>query len=243
MKGFTGIIGWLFLATVLIVPSYFVYDSWTSNKKNEAAVQAPVQIVPTVTIFAGAQDKPAAQPVVQASTAVKRPAFQAAPVQRVVQPAVQPVVQPIVAPVSTTPLSAAGPMAAVDKQRVAQSTAAADSIKAPSAPVSTRTALGSYFGPKSDRDPMLTPDDYRKRREEVRARLENERMQQLAMRKQQYDAGEGRIKLQGIVGNSVIVNGEMYSVGDSVTGVKILKIGSNYLIGEYKGRKFKKILQ
>ena len=90
----------------------------------------------------------------------------------------------------------------------------------------------------------MSPGDYQRVREAEQAKLESERRLQLALRKQQYDAGgEGRIRLQGIVGNRVIINGEAYSVGDIVTGVKILKIGSNYLIGEYKGNKFRKILK
>ena len=89
----------------------------------------------------------------------------------------------------------------------------------------------------------MTTGDYQAIRENEQQKLENERKYQLAIRKQRYDDGEGRIKLQGIVGNSVIINGEMYSVGDTVTGVKIIKIGANYLIGERNGKRFKKILK
>jgi hypothetical protein len=34
----------------------------------------------------------------------------------------------------------------------------------------------------------------------------------------------------------------MYSAGNTVQGVRILKIGADYIIGEYKGNRFKKVL-
>ena len=81
-------------------------------------------------------------------------------------------------------------------------------------------------------------------KEEDALRREEERRQQLALRRQQKETGcESRIALQGIVGNSVIINGEIYSVGSTVHGAKLLKIGSNYVIGECKGRRFRKVLQ
>ena len=231
MKNFTSVIGWLLMAVVLTVPSFLFYNWWTGTK-NEATVQIPAHSGSTATIFYDARDRSAVQPVVQASTAAGVSVFQAASVRRTDQSSV-------IAPVST-----AVPMAAAGIQRVAWSTAAAQGGGASLTPVSTRTAGGSSFNPKYDHDPTMSPGDYQRVREAEQAKLESERRLQLALRKQQYDAGgEGRIRLQGIVGNRVIINGEAYSVGDIVTGVKILKIGSNYLIGEYKGNKFRKILK
>ncbi len=142
------------------------------------------------------------------------------------------------------PVSAAETIAAADPQPAALSTATAREGLGASASVSTPAAAGSYFNPKSDRDPTMTPADYQTIKNEERAKLEKERARRLAMLRQLKESGgESRIKLQGIVGNSVIINGEMYSAGNTVNGVKILKIGSNSIIGEYKGRKFTKILQ
>ena len=260
MKGSVSMIGWSLLVAVLAVPSFLFYNWWANNKTDEAAVQAPIQSISTATIFAGAQDKTAAPPSGHVQTAAEGPIFQAASVQRSVQPAFRPAVQPIVQPMSAVPVSSAAPAAAAPRavlrpadaapqpaaaaQRVDMSTAAAQAVRAAFAPVSTQTASGSYFNPKSDRDPTMTPADYQLRREPEQARREEARLQMLAMRKQlKASSGESRITLQGIVGNSVIINGEMYSVGNTVMGVKILKIGANYLIGEYKGKKFRKILQ
>jgi len=230
MKNFTTIIGWLLLVAVLAVPSFLFYNWWTNNNKTEADARAPVQSVSTATIFADAQDRSAAQPAVSVPVASEGTVFKGA--------ATHPIV-----PASNVSVGAAS-MAASDTQLLIQSTAAAAQVKkTPSVPVSAQTSRWSYFNPKSDRDPTMTPSDYQMIQENERQKLENERKYQLSIRKQRYDDGEGRIKLQGIVGNSVIINGEMYSVGDTVTGVKILKIGSNYLIGEHNGKKFKKILK
>lgn len=109
---------------------------------------------------------------------------------------------------------------------------------------STGPALISWYSPKSDRDPTLSPSDYSRIRAEERRRLENERAARLAANRRSPEAQiESRLQLQGIVGNAAIINGEMYSAGQSVYGAKILKVGANYIMGEYKGRKFRKVLQ
>ena len=231
MKGLTGIIGWFLLAAVLAVPSFLFYNWWVSNKKNESAAQTQVQSVSTATIFAGAQEKSAAQPAsVQTQAAPEGPIFNSDPAP-----------QPVRAPAKPEPAAAPAPAPAA--QRVAQSTSAVQADKPSFVSSSTQTAHGSYFNPNTDRDPTMTPLDYKKIRDEELQRIENERKRLRALQKKQYDNGEGRIKLQGIVGNSVIINGEMYSVGDTVLGIKIIKIGSNYIVGDNKGRKFTKILQ
>ena len=231
MKNFTSILGWLFLAAVLAVPSFLFYNWWTNNNKTEAEVRAPVQSVSTATIFADAQNKSAVQPAVPPTIASEGAVFKGAPAQRTVT-------------ASTASAYGAASMSAPGSQLLIQSAAAAAQVKKiPSVSGSVQAARWSYFNTKSDRDPTMTPADYQTIADNERQKLENERKYQLSMRKQRYDDGEGRIKLQGIVGNSVIINGEMYSVGDTVTGVKIIKIGTNYLIGEHNGKKFKKILK
>lgn len=242
MKNLTSLMGWLLLAAILVVPAFLFYNWWSNNKKNEAAVQAPVQGVSTATIFPGAPDAPAAlpqpfpQPRQPAQAAAEPPADNAAvamapaPVRRSAAPA--PAAQ-----VST---------AAVKFPRADQSAAAVRVSTAPAErpSVSTQAAPTSYFSPTSGRDPTVSPMEYRKLREEEDRRREEERQQQLALRRQAREGGcESRIELQGIVGNSVIINGEVYSVGNTVQGVKLLKIGSNYVIGECKGKRFRKVLQ
>ncbi|MFA6433900.1 MAG: hypothetical protein WCW52_04325 [Elusimicrobiales bacterium] len=217
MKSLTGAIGWFLLAAALVVPAFLFYSWWMGAKTNEAPVQVPVRGASTATVFGGAQDRPAAQPAAdaaapQAAGRLEETASAATFAQRA----------------AGRPVDEVSPAAV--PQGTVRSTAAA-------------LATGSYFSPKSDRDPTMTPEDYEKMREEAWQRLEDERARQLAARKQQKESGgENRIKLQGIVGDSVIINGEMYSVGRTVAGVKILKIGPNYIIGEYKGKKFRKSL-
>ncbi|OGS29922.1 MAG: hypothetical protein A2218_12230 [Elusimicrobia bacterium RIFOXYA2_FULL_53_38] len=230
MKNFTSLIGWLLLAAILAVPSFLFYNWWASNKKNETATQAPVQSVSTATIFAGSQDTP---------TQTSPPAFpqqqKTAPVEKHVQENVHPA---SAARVST---------AAAKSQRLTQSTAAVQESATPAAQAMGLTqavSTSSYYNPKSDRDPTITTEEYRTMKEAENFRRETERQREFSLHRQLKEAGgESRIKLQGIVGNSVIINGEMYAVGNTVQGVKLLKIGSNYVIGEYKGKKFRKILQ
>jgi len=255
MKSFTTLIGWLLLAAILIVPSFLFYNWWSANKKNEAAVQVPVQSVSTATIFAGAQDAPSALPPRTVQAAIPQAASTSAlPVKDPSKPNTTPAAASPAAPgaASSAQVRQDGPIipqataAAVKSQSVPQSTAPVQGGAAPAvqAAVSTQNVSGSYFAPKSDRDPIMSPSEYRKIKEEENLRREAERQRELALNRQIKEAGgENRIQLQGIVGNSVIISGEIYTVGNVVHGVKILKIGANYVIGEYKGKRFRKVLQ
>jgi hypothetical protein len=91
---------------------------------------------------------------------------------------------------------------------------------------------------------VLSPADYSRMKEAELRRLENERAMRLASNRRPHEPQiESRLQLQGIVGNAAIINGEMYSAGQTIYGAKILKVGANYVIGEYKGRKFRKVLK
>ncbi|MCK5582186.1 MAG: hypothetical protein KAI33_00265, partial [Elusimicrobiales bacterium] len=102
----------------------------------------------------------------------------------------------------------------------------------------------SYFEPKSDRDPTLSSAEYAQIKAEIEAKKERARRRRLEeLRKKKRNRIQNKLILQGIVGNNVIINGEMYSVGDYVKGVRIIKIGTDYFIGYHKGKKFKKIMR
>ncbi|MCG2726181.1 MAG: hypothetical protein L6420_08010 [Elusimicrobia bacterium] len=102
----------------------------------------------------------------------------------------------------------------------------------------------SYFEPKSDRDPTLSPSEYAQIKAEIDAGKERERQRKLEeLKKMNSDSIQNQLTLQGIIGNNVIINGEMYAVGDYVKGVRIIKIGSNYFIGHHKGKQFKKVMR
>jgi len=104
--------------------------------------------------------------------------------------------------------------------------------------------LISYFKPKTTRDPTLSPDDYQRIKDAENARLEAERQARWAERNRPKAPDiTSRLQLQGVVGNAAIINGEMYSVGQSVLGARLLKVGANYVIVEHKGKKFRKVLQ
>lgn len=56
-----------------------------------------------------------------------------------------------------------------------------------------------------------------------------------------------KIKLQGIIvtpsGSKAVINDQILKVGDSIEGVKLLKIGKGYVILRYGGKRVKKILE
>ncbi|HAH30918.1 MAG TPA: hypothetical protein DCL44_01240 [Elusimicrobia bacterium] len=104
--------------------------------------------------------------------------------------------------------------------------------------------LTSYFKPKSNRDPTISPMEYNRMKAEANSRIEEERRRLAEMKRRNMETGvENKLRLQGLVGNSVIINNEMYNVGQTVLGAKIIKVGTNYFIGEYKGKQFKKVLK
>ncbi|HBE87545.1 MAG TPA: hypothetical protein DDW67_00180, partial [Elusimicrobia bacterium] len=102
----------------------------------------------------------------------------------------------------------------------------------------------SYFKPATDRNPFFTPEDYaRLRAEEYRRKQEARDRANAARQTPREVLVESRMNIQGIVGTNVIINGEMYARGDTVMGAKIISIGANYIIGEHKGRRFRKYMQ
>ena len=263
MKNFTTMVGWLLLVAVLAVPSFLFYN-WLSKSKQQN--QAELVHEPMAgSVFpsekggqpAGSQQAAAAParqvPAAASQQAVKaeapKPAPQASAAQQVqakTAPASQPAEEtdgPIEdqAPSASSNPPAAAPQAA---QAPAVSTAAQQGGGQGQVAVSTGPKLLSYYNPQTTRDPTFTPDDYRRIKEEQRQREEAERVRLEAERSKPRDPGpEVRISLQGIVGSAAIINGDMYSAGQTVRGVKILKIGTDYIIAEYKGKKFKKVLK
>ena len=126
----------------------------------------------------------------------------------------------------------------------------------------------SYFAPVRNHNPMMSPRDYDKIRREEQAKLDAEKEARLAAERaaQAQQSGyeynpetnvvrkktnplailEKRLRLQGIMGNMVIINGETYSKGEVISrtgGAKVKNIGGNYIIVEYKGKTFKKVMK
>ncbi|MCM2267439.1 MAG: hypothetical protein NDI60_06635 [Elusimicrobiales bacterium] len=238
MKNLGSLVGWTLLLAVLAVPSFLFYNWWTENKRQASAETAaePVQ----ANIFPAAEkDRPAAEPVA-AAPAQPLPAVAARPAAI---PAPQPAQKPAAAPAAPAASPAPEPAPAVAEvkpqgQAVQASTSAFQPVAVSSGPKPV-----SYYAPKSDRDPVLSPADYSRIKEAELRRRELERQQRAASRKPSEPQIESRLKLQGIVGSAAIINGEMYSAGQTVYGARILKVGADYVIGEYKGRKFRKVLK
>jgi hypothetical protein len=260
MKSFTSIIFLILFLAALLVPAVVFYNKWTKQNADEAALQVSDQRVSTAAVFAGFQDKPstaaddAPQPgkmwqpdaaaekennpavssgkaraggsaVTKASGAKDGPAGARAAANPLNGSGLPPAAEPSIT--AAVPLQSTGPVTARAQ-----------------APASAGNAEVSYFNPKTTRDPTVSPEEYDAIAEEEERTREAERQRLMeSRRKTKESTGENRIKLQGVVGVNAIINNDMCSVGDTVNGVKVIKIGENYVIGEYKGKKFRKVLQ
>jgi len=241
MKSFTSLLAWLLMAAVLAVPSFLFYNWWSNSKKQ---VSAEISQGPgTVQVFQNEGGAQAAQPELlppAAAPAAQPFTASAAPGQRPPSAAAQ-APEPAPAQPQTSQPEAAleeqpEPAAETEAQPDAAAQAAVESSTAPQ-PV-------SYYAPKSDRDPTFSPDDYKRIRDEAMQRAEAERMARSAERNKPREPGpETRVVLQGIVGNAAIINGDMYTAGQTVRGVKIVKVGADYIICDYKGKKFRKVMK
>jgi len=232
MKSFTSLLAWLLMAAVLAVPSFLFYNWWSNSKKQ---VSAEISQGPgTAPVFQSEGAAQAAQPAALPPSAppAGQPAMEsAAPEQR--SPSAS-----AAAPEAATaqPAPAAEPEAQPETQPEAAAQQGVESSTVPK-PV-------SYYEPKRDRDPTFSPDDYKRIRDEAMQRAEAERMVRNAERNKPREPGpETRVVLQGIVGNAAIINGDMYTVGQTVRGVKLVKVGADYIICDYKGKKFRKVLK
>ncbi len=254
MKNFSSILGWLLLIAVMAVPSFLFYNWWSKSKQQAALelVREPVSgsVFPSDKNAqpAPARQAPPAPPAQQAKPAEAKPqepaktaaAADAGPDQAGGEPGEQP-------PSASSKPPDAAPKPA--RAPLVSSAAAPGAVEAPAKQdqVETSTAQKpvSSYEPKTPRDPTYSPDDYRRIKEDELRRAEAERQQRLAAeaRKPREIPPETRISLQGIVGTAAIINGDMYSVGQSVRGIKIIKIGTDYIIGDYKGKRFKKVLK
>ncbi|MGD9641556.1 MAG: hypothetical protein AB7V08_02330 [Elusimicrobiales bacterium] len=241
MKSFTSLLAWLLMAAVLAVPSFLFYNWWSNSKKQVSAEisQDPGTVPPVFQSEGGAQAAqpaqaapqppdaaPAAQPAPESAAPQQRPPSAASQAPEPA-PAAQPAGQAEAAP-------AAQPEDQPEDQPAAQQGVEGSTVPKPV----------SYYEPKTERDPTFTPDDYKRIRDEAMRRAEAERMSRNAERYKPREPGpETRVVLQGIVGNAAIVNGDMYTVGQTVRGVKIVKVGADYIICDYKGKKFRKVLK
>lgn len=231
MKGLSAVFGWLLMLAVLAVPSFLFYNWWEKNNKrtDSETIQASS---PATSVFPSSEQQP--------------PAVPAEDTQGEAKAAADPAPSPLVKTASATESVKKAPAVPVSPEPSApapsQPAAAAPVAEQPAA-VST-SALVSWYAPKSTRDPTLSPQDYNLIRQLERERLEAERDQ---YSRENYKPKEVRVEtrmvLQGIVGNMVIINGERYTAGMTIFGAKILKVGADYIIGEHRGRRFKKVLR
>ncbi|MCX7641398.1 MAG: hypothetical protein N2Z20_02045 [Elusimicrobiales bacterium] len=116
----------------------------------------------------------------------------------------------------------------------------------------TQTVIDSFFFPQTNRNPFLSPMDYENiKKAELEKKKKEELLKQIAEKqkdlsqkgKDMEDFTKG-IKLQGIVGKYAIINGDMVEEG-SYYKKKILveKVSSNYVIINYKGKRYKLMIK
>jgi hypothetical protein len=228
--------GWVLLIAVLAVPGVLFYR-WYSHlhdaRKQELSLKVRTRL-PADGPFSNSQNKdklvnPMAAPATASTAAAAAPP--AEPAQ----------------PVSQTPL------APVPVQDLMQS---ALTGKPDIAAVRTDSAPAAAAGPAAEdftlwRDPMLSPydlvrikqeqEDARRRQEEIRRASQPRRE---SRRRAQTDPRQ-LVNLQGIVSgggsaNRAIVNGEVVREGQTISGVKVLRITTRDVTFSYKKKQFTK---
>jgi hypothetical protein len=259
MKNFSSVIGWVLLAAVLAVPSFLFYNWWSANKAKEAQLAESGQAVPR-NFFPGqegAKQEAAAVPSAGAEPPQGKPAPEtgAAAVPSA-GAASAPEGTPAELPAGTSSQAAPQQGSSAEPGTQARTggegpaAAARPESGAPAGQAGTAAAVAkssgtelSYFRPRTKRNPFMTPQDYATLREQENMRRAAALERRRASQGPKEIPVESRMTIQGIVGTNVIINGEMYSRGDTVMGAKIIRIGPDYIIGEHKGRRFRKAMQ
>jgi hypothetical protein len=256
MKSLTSFIGWLVLAVILAVPAFLFYN-WWMNKKTVQMKENTVSSNPASIPFESETEdfqfddetgivSTGTSKVVASEEEIASNLDEQSDLQ---QPTDSSVAALSASSSSNIQLASANTIevSSLAKNKTMQpstTTAAASGNQPEASAGNTQEREGSYFEPKSDRDPTLSPFEYAQIKREIAAAKERERQRRLAALIKKTGSGiQNQLILQGVVGNNVIINGEMYSVGNYVKGVKITKIGSNYFIGYYKGKSFKKAMR
>ncbi len=271
MKSVTTFIGWLLLAVILAVPAFLFYNWWMNKKTVEMKENTVASNPANIPFESETEDfQSDGTEIVSTATTQEHALDTQVTGIRSQESGLNPeeeidsnlneqsdLQQPMDSSVSALPASSSTniQMASANtievsspaKNETMQSSTATVSVagnqfEAPAG--NTQEREGSYFEPESDRDPTLSPSEYAQLKREIAAAKARERQRRLkALKKKSGSAIKNMLILQGVVGNNVIINGEMYSVGSYVKGVKITKIGSNYFIGYYKGKSFKKVMR
>lgn len=256
MKSFTSIVGWLLLVTLIAVPSFLFYN-WVMQGRSKAEAET-TSTGPAINVFPPSQEQPSGAARKEPAAAVKpapaEPEVGSGPAAS--KPAARPAAEPPPSASSNPPAEEPPAEAASSREDPAQAQPAAaqpevsaSTAAAGAVDVSTAPKPLSWYTPRTERDPTMTPDDYRRIKDEQRKREEAEKMALYAEQNKPREPGpETRISLQGIVGNAAIINGDMYTAGQVVRGIKILKVGADYInceavSGAYKGKKFRKVMR
>lgn len=116
------------------------------------------------------------------------------------------------------------------------------------------TQSTSPFLSQTNRNPFLSPTDYelikkaeeekRKKEELLKQIAEDQKKNLLQKKKNDYPDFIKGIKLQGIVGKYAILNGDMVQEGYYYRKkILVEKVFSNYVIINYKGKRYKLIIK
>jgi len=114
-------------------------------------------------------------------------------------------------------------------------------------PINIKLSTISYFSPLSERNPFLSPIDYEKIRIMEEKKKQEEmllnRNKEEVIKKEKLDPFKG-IKVEGIVGNYVIINGVSVMKGKTYKKDYLIEqVELNYVIINYKGKRKKFIIK
>jgi hypothetical protein len=254
MKNITSLTGWILLLLVLGVPALLFYN-WWSSRKDELPQSTAYKPVHDPNLFKERQE---GKVVSDTSMALSKQSAMPISVSTPTPTSVggkstvpEGVVHPFKTSVEKETTKSTAVFSSAIKNLPSDSTATLVSKQEFKTTPSSGTVskLTSYYMPKTSRDPTLSPGDYAKIIEQEQERLEYERQQRLMELKRLRESNPiYKINLQGIVvgasgRSSAIINGEMVSEGGTIMGAKIIKIAIDYVIMEYKGKKYKKVLR
>ena len=172
MKGLNAFLGWLLMLAVLAVPSFLFFNWWSKNK-TQSAGELTVK-TSGKDVFSSAEQRPgAAQPVPRGAASAT------ASLSPVSTGAARGPAQPADAAFD----AAAQSVEPARPQRVLPAQDARQSATAREPALSTEAARLSYYTPRTDRNPMLSQDDYRRIKEAERLRAEKERADRMGQKR------------------------------------------------------------
>ena len=218
--GRKGGLGWMILVAALAVPGLLFYNWWSrlkAERDKSVAAKARGRMPEGVLFQAVPNPSKLVNPIASSSTA-------------------------------SSPAAAEAAVEAGTAQAAGVSAPPADSSPTQTAsfPLSTAAAAQAEpAAPSLKRDPMLSPFDLLRLKEQDARKRSAQDMLKKERRPRAGFSGESSIELLGIISGpsgapKAIVNNEVVGVGERIGGVRVVRITDMSVTFEYKGKKFTK---